>query len=848
VEPAILADSDHGVTFPDTPDASASAAFPPGPAAAASRRFVPKRLAAGFAAVIIGLLLASSAVSLWQLRLIELAEAQREIVSFNRTLALHTSRSIESVDLVVLAAVRGLQASTSPAAVDTAIATAGAAHGVLQLQSVEFYAPDGTLVRSSGNAIASIAGSARLAFHRQHAGTGPFIDEPTRDAQGHWLLFVSRRVSTPSGDFAGVVSASVTTTYFLDFYRTLEPRYDSVVTLATRSGTVVVRHPGQEVMAGRSIAAMPVFTELLAARNDGAIAHRRLTDDVPVITAATVLKEYPLVQLLSLTEESALSGWRREAAVAGTIGAATLLVLILLFASLSRQLGRREALLADLRSSEARLLEAQRIGHVGDWAVDVRTGTRTWSPETFAMYGIDPASGTPDDTRLAAIIHADDRQRVDALWRDALRHGTPYRIDYRILHRGVDVRWVSVRGEALRDRNGRLDRLRGTVTDITEQKLAQVMSQRVAAIVESTSDAICSQATDGTYQSWNRGAERMLGLSASQALGRQPAELFAETQGEEVVRLVALAARGHAVEGYPGTLRAADGSDVHVSMTLSPIRDEQDAIVAVSTIMRDVTEARRSEMRARMQHEVTRALSEATGVADAITRVIETLCLTKAWNCGVLYHRDPDREPLRIANLWHDESPAGARLADAIRNRATPPAGIDLVERVWQDGTSTWYPDLANDPSFVRQGAPADGVRSMLLFPVLSGATPVGVVGLMSHEAEPADPRLLDAMRSIGSQLGQFIERRRTQEALRESEERFRSLVELSADWFWEQDARFRFTIVSNGALKAGVRIASHIGRCIWEIPDIAPIVHHSRAGRVTPSVRHCFATSSARW
>jgi diguanylate cyclase (GGDEF)-like protein/PAS domain S-box-containing protein len=146
--------------------------------------------------------------------------------------------------------------------------------------------------------------------------------------------------------------------------------------------------------------------------------------------------------------------------------------------------------------------------------------------------------------------------------------------------------------------------------------------------------------------------------------------------------------------------------------------------------------------------------------------------------------------------------------------------GEGLVGAVWESRLPLWVPDATKDPRVKRPDlVAAVGVHGVFLFPVVSEGRVIGVFDFSSRTVREPDDRLLDAARMIGSQLGQFVHRKRAEEVLRESEARFRSLTELSSDWYWEQDANFRFTAVAGNTMSPATRL---IGKTRWELEGAA--------------------------
>jgi PAS domain S-box-containing protein len=133
------------------------------------------------------------------------------------------------------------------------------------------------------------------------------------------------------------------------------------------------------------------------------------------------------------------------------------------------------------------------------------------------------------------------------------------------------------------------------VRDITERKQAQESLLRLAAIVESSSDAIMGTALDGTIFTWNPGAEKLFGYSAGEAIGRHIGMLVPTDREHEVVRTLGRIGRLESTENYETVCLNKDGMQIDVSITVSPIQDSAGEIIGASRIARDVTEHKQAE-------------------------------------------------------------------------------------------------------------------------------------------------------------------------------------------------------------------------------------------------------------
>jgi PAS domain S-box-containing protein len=132
--------------------------------------------------------------------------------------------------------------------------------------------------------------------------------------------------------------------------------------------------------------------------------------------------------------------------------------------------------------------------------------------------------------------------------------------------------------------------------DITDRKRAEEILARQAAIIESSDDAIISKTLDGVIMSWNRGAEKIFGYTAKEAVGQPMLMLFPPERVKEETDILARIARGESVDHFETTRVRKDGKRIEVSATISPIRDSRGRIVGASKIARDISERRTLEV------------------------------------------------------------------------------------------------------------------------------------------------------------------------------------------------------------------------------------------------------------
>ncbi|HEY2752171.1 PAS domain S-box protein [Phenylobacterium sp.] len=146
------------------------------------------------------------------------------------------------------------------------------------------------------------------------------------------------------------------------------------------------------------------------------------------------------------------------------------------------------------------------------------------------------------------------------------------------------------------------------------------LRQHLAAIVESSGDAILSKNLDGVITSWNRGAEQLFGYTAEEAVGQSVTLLIPADRLDEEPSILARLHRGERIDHFETVRRRKDGSLVDISLTVSPIRDSTGRVVGASKIARDVTDRRRvleqqSLMLGEMQHRVKNLAAVIDGLA-----------------------------------------------------------------------------------------------------------------------------------------------------------------------------------------------------------------------------------------
>ena len=192
-------------------------------------------------------------------------------------------------------------------------------------------------------------------------------------------------------------------------------------------------------------------------------------------------------------------------------------------------------------------------------------------------------------------MHSEDRQMAIEQWQEALARAQPFDSEFRLRRADDTYRWFHAHASPLRDNAGRLLRWLGTFTEIHDRKQAESMQARLAAIVESSSDAVISKSLDGRILTWNKSAELMFGYSGEEIIGQSIFLLIPSDRQLEETTLIELIKTGTRVQQYETIRRRKGGSCIQVSLTVSPIMDANGLVNAVSTIARDITARKQTE-------------------------------------------------------------------------------------------------------------------------------------------------------------------------------------------------------------------------------------------------------------
>ena len=316
---------------------------------------------------------------------------------------------------------------------------------------------------------------------------------------------------------------------------------------------------------------------------------------------------------------------------------------------ISRDVTESRRIREELIESEARFQELVTTIREVFWIRESSTARILYvSPGYEAIWGrpVDYLRANP--LAWIADIHEDDRQSLTDLYTKERRE--PFEVTFRILRPDGEVRWIRQRGFPVLDADNRVVRLAGVSADITEARQANeafVRTQRLlAAIVNSSHDAIFSESLEGAITTWNPAAEEIFGYSAEEVIGLPTDMLLCPGKDVERNWISERTRRGLPVHNLDTVRRHKDGHMLSVALTAFPVRDEGGEIIGISTTISDLSAHRELEQKLSTVEAQMRVVLETTGE--------HVLALDREWSVTYSNRARPEETMEEVVgrSLW----------------------------------------------------------------------------------------------------------------------------------------------------------------------------------------------------
>lgn len=287
------------------------------------------------------------------------------------------------------------------------------------------------------------------------------------------------------------------------------------------------------------------------------------------------------------------------------------------------------------------------------------------------------------------------------------------------------------------------------------------------SILHSSTIAIAATDLDFRIKYYNPMAEKMFGYTAEEVIGQTVPQIHLKRKVDPARferAIEAVRREGeyrYIVEGLK------EGGKYIYESRVYGIGDRNSNLVGFVLMSVDITERRLTERRLATQYAVTRILAESATLSEATPQLLQSVCENVGWDLGEMWRLDPAVDLLRWDGIWHMPELNASEFEEASKGTVFS-IGTGLPGRVWASSQPAWIKDVVTDANFPRAAiADRTGLHSAFAFPVMSSGEITGVMAFFSRYIRQPDNDLLQMFYALGSQIGDFMRRKKAEEDLK---------------------------------------------------------------------------------
>jgi PAS domain S-box-containing protein len=287
-----------------------------------------------------------------------------------------------------------------------------------------------------------------------------------------------------------------------------------------------------------------------------------------------------------------------------------------------------------LRESETRLKLATEVAKLGVFVWDTVADRSSWENDRmYEIFGRTLEDGPVNGAAfLSNVVDPDYREAFQHAVEATLQNGEALRFQGRIYLPNKTLRWIEVNGQLQSDIGGSPGVILGTIRDITYgrrgEEILRDSSKRLgelAAIVESSDDVILSKDLNGIITSWNAAATRVFGYSANEMIGQSILKLIPKEFHSDEKTIIEQVRAGRRVEHFETVRLTKSGQLIEVSLTVSPVKDEDGQVIGASKILREISERKRLEQSLLQAEKIAATGRMAATIAHEINNPLEAV-------------------------------------------------------------------------------------------------------------------------------------------------------------------------------------------------------------------------------
>ncbi len=392
------------------------------------------------------------------------------------------------------------------------------------------------------------------------------------------------------------------------------------------------------------------------------------------------------------------------------------------------------------------------------------------------LWGRKPKLGDPIDRFCGSFkLYSSDGspiQHHDCWMAKALQTGQDFTGQEIVIERPDGTRRSALaHASPLRDEMGQIIGAVNVLVDVTDRDRAEQTQRLLAAIVESSDDAIVSKSLTGVIRSWNSGAQRLFGYTPDEVIGKPITVIIPPERQHEEEAILSRLRRGERIDHYDTIRVTKDGRRLDISLTISPIRDANGKVIAVSKVARDITAKKQAEQALvllkdelaaqladlRRLHDMSARLSKTLDLQVVLEETLRTAAAIENTDMGMISLADPDTGTLKLAASMGFE-PDFLSLVQRV------PSGVGAVGVCFNEKRRVIVEDIETDPLFndFRDAARLAGFRAVRSVPLISRTgRVVGVLSTHFQSPRKSTDRAMHLVDLCVRQAVEFIENAR---------------------------------------------------------------------------------------
>ncbi len=488
----------------------------------------------------------------------------------------------------------------------------------------------------------------------------------------------------------------------------------------------------------------------------------------------------------------------------------------------TQDITERKQIEIELKTNETRLTEAQHIANLGDWEWDVASNNVRWSSELYNIFGLQPDEPGPTFGKFLTYVHPDDRQLAEGAIAAAFRDQVLSTYDYRIIRPDGTVRALQCRGEVGVDDTGKVNRMWGTVQDITDRKRAdeglRESEERYRLLFESNPQPMWVYDLETlAFLAVNESAVHHYGYSREEFLAMTIKDIRPAEDIPALYDAIANSSKPVVATGIWRHLKK-DGTifDAEITSHLLVFDDRQAELI----LAHDITERRRAEAERQVISEIVEGVVT-TANLDELFKLAHKAISKLLYAENLFIALDDPATGLLHFEYWVDKFD---------RVPLPRPVSQGFSGHVLRTGQPLMLSEELKTALLGRGEVERKGTSSAswMGVPLRTHSRTIGVLVVQHYEKKNAYSRQdREFLAVLGDQLGLAIERKRAEEALIESDRRFRDLFYDAPVGYHELDTEGRITCVNSTELSmVGYSPEEMIGHHVWEFIDEGEIAN----------------------